>query len=263
MRAAAELMERAENVGADRPAQRKLDRLALLYEGILTVTGRVRTGQQKLQDPEDFRTRMKKALAEVESIAARRGYARDSVQEGTFAVVAFLDEAILTAPGDGSLDWVGKSLGQELFDQRSAGELFFKRLEALRAHRDSQDLAEILEVYYLCLLLGYEGKFAGGAKGELLQLMANLRERIERIFASVDANDAEFSPDREFGVEPAPRVVVADPMNRHLRLFALAAFVFALCCYLGFSLALHSQTREIHRQVVERVGSGNTAGGQP
>jgi len=126
MRAAAELTDIVESAGVERPALRKLDRLALLYEGILTVTARVRTGQQRLQDPEDFRTRMKKALAEVESIAARRGYARDSVQEGTFAVVAFLDEAILTAPGDGSLDWVGKSLGEELFDQRSAGEWFFK-----------------------------------------------------------------------------------------------------------------------------------------
>jgi len=136
-------------------------------------------------------------------------------------------------------------------------------MESLLAHRDSQDLAEILEVYYLCLLLGYEGKFAGGAKGELLQLMANLRERIERIFASNDARDAEFSPDREFGVEPAPSVVVADPLNRHLRLFAFAAFVFAVCCYLGFSFALHSQTREIHRLVMERVGSRNAAGDQP
>ena len=165
MRSVVDSPEKSKTAPVDAAGARKLDRLALLYEGILTVIGRVHTGRQKLRDPEDFRARMKQALAEVASTAARRGYAVEDVQEGTFAVVAFLDEAILTAPDSSAGNWVGKSLGEELFDQRSAGELFFKRLKELRANRDSQELAEVLEVYYLCLLLGYEGKFAGGDKG--------------------------------------------------------------------------------------------------
>jgi type VI secretion system protein ImpK len=252
MRTAVEFSENPKTTQAEDAGARKLDRLALLYEGILTVIGRVHTGRQRLQDPEDFRSRMKQALADVASTAARRGYATEDVQEGTFAVVAFLDEAIMTAPDSGANGWVGKTLGEELFDQRSAGELFFKRLEALRANRDSQDLAEILEVYYLCLLLGYEGKFAGGSKGELLQIMANLRERLERIIG----RDPEFSPDRVLPDEPIKADVIADPLNRQLRLFALAAFLFALLCYLGFSLQLRNQSADIHNSVQERVGSG-------
>jgi len=259
MRGAAELTEISESVPPERPAVRKLDRLALLYEGILTVAGRVHTGRQHLQDPEEFRTRMKKALDQVAVTAARRGYPKESVQEATFAVVAFLDEAILTAPEAVAVNWVGKSLGEELFDQRSAGELFFQRLDALRTQRDSQDLAEILEVYSLCLLLGYEGKFAGGSKGELLQLTANLRERIERILG----RDMEFSPDIKLGEVPAPVVTSADPLSRQLRIFALAALLFALLCYVGFSANLHSRTRKIHGLVTERVGSGNSGGDQP
>ena len=262
MRGAAELTEIPESVRVETPTVRKLDRLALLYEGILTVTGRVHTGRQKLQDPEEFRGRMKQALDEVGRTAARRGYGREAVQEGTFAVVAFLDEAILTAPDASAADWVGKSLAEELFGERVAGELFFKRLDSLRAHRDSQDLAEILEVYYLCLLLGYEGKFAGGAKGELLQLMANLRERIERIYGGA-GRDAEFSPDQAMGEEPSPVTVAEDPLNRQLRIFALGALLFALLCYVGFSMALHSQTREIHRLVMERVSPASSAEGDP
>lgn len=231
---------------------RRLDRLALMFEGILTVTERVQTGRQQLQDPEEFRSRMKKALEDVARTATRRGYGEKAVDEGTFAVVAFLDEAILTALHEQASNWVGKSLEEELFGQREAGERFFKRLEALRARRDSQDLAEVLEVYFLCLLLGYEGKFAGGAKGELLQLTSNLRERIDRIYSGGE-QDSEFSPDLEMGFEPPPVVVAADPINRQLRLFALASLAFALLCYFGFSLALHSQTRKIHQLVVERM----------
>jgi len=239
----------------DGASKRKLDRLALLYEGILTVIGRVQTGRQRVQDPEDFRVRMKQALAEVASTAARRGYSAEDVQEGKFAVVAFLDEAILAAPDSSGGYWVGKNLAEELFDQRNAGEVFFKRLEALRTNSDSEQLAEVLEVYYLCLLLGYEGKFAGGSKGELLQLMANLRDRIERILGV----EPEFSPDRLLTLEAAPpAVAAADPLSLQLRIFAVAAFLLAVVCYVGFSLALHSQTANIQTLVDQRVSSGGS-----
>ena len=231
---------------------RKVDRLALLYEGILTAICRVHSGKQSVQDLEVFRGRMKDALSEVASTAARQGYATEDVKASTFAVVAFLDEVVLTAPGTGATNWIGKNLGEELFDERSAGELFFKRLDALRADRDSQNLAEVLEVYYLCLLLGYEGKFAGGARGELHQIMANLRERIERILGQ----DTGLSPDRALPAEPPAPPIVVDPFNRQLRLFALAALLFALLSYLGFYFQLQGQVTSIQREVEKRLGSG-------
>jgi type VI secretion system protein ImpK len=226
----------------------KLDRLALLYEGILTAIVRVQTGRQQVQDPDDFRTRMKQALREIASTAARKGYSAEDVQEANFAVIAFLDEAVLTVDACAK-EWARKSLGEELFDQRSAGELFFKRLETLRANRDSQSLAEVLEVYYLCLLLGYEGKFAGGSRAELQLLMSNLRERIERIFG----RNPEFSPDGALPDEPLAAAPAADPLDREVRLFALAALVLAILCFLGFSLHLGSKSSDIQHAVEQRL----------
>jgi type VI secretion system protein ImpK len=232
---------------AEKPAS-KLDRLALLYEGILTATVRVQSARQQVQDPENFRTRMKQALREIASTAARKGYSADDVQEANFAVVAFLDEAVLTSDPSAT-EWAQKSLGEELFGQRSAGEMFFKRLETLRANRDSQGLAEVLEVYYLCLLLGYEGKFAGGSKAELQLLMSNLRDRIERIFG----RSPEFSPDGAVPDEPVAIAPPADPLDRQVRLFALAAFALAVLCFLGFSLHLGSKSSEIQQTIHERL----------
>jgi type VI secretion system protein ImpK len=244
--------EVSKNAQAQPGEGRKLDRLALLYEGILTVIGRVHTGRQQVQNPADFRLRMKKALNEISSTAARRGYATSDVEEGNFAVVAFLDEAMLTAPDHSVSDWVGETLAEELYRERSAGEVFFKKLELLRAHRDSQDLAEVLEVYYLCLLLGFEGKFAGSSKAELNQLVANLRDRISRIIG----DDAEFSPDAAVSPEPPRAVVTADPLIKQIRLFALAAFLFALLCLVGFSAQLYLQTSDLHDSVQQRLGPG-------
>ena len=226
----------------------KLDRLALLYEGILTAVVRVQTARQQVQDPESFRTRMKQALREIESTAARRGYSAEDVQEANFAVVAFLDETVLTVDACAP-QWGANSLGQELFGQRSAGELFFKRLETLRANRDSQSLAEVLEVYYLCLLLGYEGKFAGGSKAELQLLMTNLRERMERIFG----RSPEFSPDGALPDEPAPTAPAADPLDQQVKLFALAALALAILCFAGFSWHLGSRSSDVQQAIQERV----------
>ena len=225
----------------------KLERLALLYEGILTASVRVQTGRQQVQDPGDFRTRMKQALREIASSAARKGYSVEDVQEASFAVVAFLDETILTHDSRAT-EWESKSLGEELFGQRSAGELFFKRLEILRANRDSQSLAEVLEVYYLCLLLGYEGKFAGGSKAELQLLMTNLRERIERIFG----RSPEFSPDGALPDEPVTAAPAADPLDRQVRLFAVAALVLAILCFIGFALSLGAKSSDVRQAIQEK-----------
>lgn len=251
-RTAVDIPENPGAVHSEDTNTRKLDRLVILYEGILTATARVRTGKQAVHDPENFRSRMKQALAEVEAIAARRGYLTSDVKESTFAVVAFLDEVILTASGASAAAWVGKSLGEELFDQRSAGELFFKRLESLHANRDSQVLAEILEVYYHCLLLGFEGKFAGSAHGELVHIMSTLRDRVELILGQ----DPEFSPDRRLPFEAPPPPASVDPLKRQFRLFALAACLFAVLCYVAFSFELHNQLSTIRRAIEQRISTG-------
>lgn len=226
----------------------KLDRLALLYEGLFTAIVRVQSARQQVQDAENFRNRMKQALREIGATATRKGYSADEVQEANFAVVAFLDETILTTDACAT-EWARKSLGEELFGQRSAGEVFFKRLETLRTNRDSENLAEVLEVYYLCLLLGYEGKFAGGSKAELQLLMTNLRERIEHVFG----RSSEFSPD---GALPDEAVAVAptvDPLDRQVKLFALAALILAILCFVGFSLQLGSVSTGVQHAIEERL----------
>jgi type VI secretion system protein ImpK len=217
--------------GAKEPlaGSRDADRMALLYEGLLTAIVRVQSGRQQLQESDAFRAKTKDALKDIAQIATRRGYAKEDIQEANFAVVAFLDETVLSSQDPARTQWARKSMQEELFDQRSAGELFFKRLDALRAHGDSLQLAEVLEVYYLCLLLGYEGRYAIGSKAELHLLMDNLRERIERIFG----RNPEFSPDGQIP-DLAPRAVSVDPLPRQLRLGAVVAVVLALLCFVSY-----------------------------
>ncbi len=221
-----------------------LERLALLYEGIFTVIVRIQSGKQPIQRMDTFRARMKTVLADIARAAAQRGYTADDVAEANFAVIAFLDEAVLTSNESGRTQWARKTLQEEVFNQRSAGELFFQRLDQLRANRDSPELIQLLEVYYLCLLLGYEGKFSVGSKGELYVLMDNLRERIERLSGRAVA----LSPDLQLDVLKAVQAPSSerDPLPRWARWVGLGAAAFAAICFIVFRLYLSAQAGGLH-----------------
>jgi type VI secretion system protein ImpK len=232
----------------NRTAAPGTERLAMFYEGILTAILRIQSGREQLHHPEGFRNRIKDALKDISDAAARRGYPANIVREANFAVVAFLDEVVLSTQNPGQTHWARKNLQEELFDQRSAGELFFKHLDELRARQDSIELAEALEVYYLCLLLGYEGRYASGSKAELHIMMDNVREKIERILGT----QSDFSPDWRLP-DDAPAAAAPDPYFQRLRVAAVAALALALLCFAGFSWSLNSRTATLEHQAELRA----------
>jgi len=179
------------------------DTLALLYQDILTGIVRIQAGRQTLTDTETFRKRMKAALQRAEREAGAAGYGSAEIRDAEFAVVAFLDEAILSSKQANAEEWRRRPLNVELFGQAVAGDVFFDKLLDIERRRDSTRLADLLEVYLLCLLLGFEGRFAPPLRGEAYRIMERLRGRME----SIRGTDYKISPPMEFRVEP----VVAPP----------------------------------------------------
>jgi len=72
--------------------------------------------------------------------------ADSDIQDAKYALVALIDETI---------GWESR-LELEFFDSNVAGEEFFNKLER---EREAEARDEVLEVYYLCLMLGFEGKY--------------------------------------------------------------------------------------------------------
>ncbi len=76
---------------------------------------------------------------------------------------------------------------EELFGTHMAGEIFFQNLQSLLGRSDSPDLADLLEVHYLCLLLGYRGRYSVGSTGELQAAMQATADKIRQDRASLKA----------------------------------------------------------------------------
>ncbi len=193
-----------------RPGVLKADSLALLYQNILTSVVRIQSGRQPLTEMEVFRKRMKAALAEVEREAGLAGYRSAEIKEAEFAVVAFLDETILSSREPAADDWRKRPLNTELFGQAVAGDVFFERLLEIERRPDSVRLADVLEVYLLCLLLGFEGRFAPPLRGEAYRIMDRIRHRVETIRGS----DYRLSPPMDFAAKSPAAVVKATGMWR-------------------------------------------------
>ncbi len=211
------------------PTAPRQESLALLYQGFFTGIVRIQSGRQQISNADGFRRRMVEALAEVNREAVKRNYAKEHTIETDFAIVAFLDEVILTSHDPCRNEWAQKPLQDELFNVSVAGELFFTRAEKLLSRQDSPELADMLDVFYLCLLLGFEGKYSIGGKTELHLLMDRLRQRIDRI----RGNDPRLSPQGDIPQEvisaPPPDSLASTLLQTAVIGLGAAVAVYVIC----------------------------------
>jgi len=115
---------------------------------------------RKASDPgteETLRPKVAQQFQALETRARQADVPQEDIQQAKYAIAAFIDEMILTSNWPVKETWSGKPLQLEYFNDFAAGEEFYNKLEALRAAGAKR--AGVLEVYYLCLALGFRGKY--------------------------------------------------------------------------------------------------------
>lgn len=208
--------------------QRRTENLAFCFGELLTVGERLRSSRQAVQDAETFRMQLRESLKGAENEARRRGYNGEDTQLATFATVAFLDESILNLQNPIFADWPRRPLSNELFGHQVAGEIFFRNLHNLLKRDESQETADLLEVYQICMLLGFAGRYGIGNRGELKSIMDVTGEKIRRIRQI----GPDLSPLWALPSESAP-VAQSDPWVKRL-MFAAAGFLLVALVLFGF-----------------------------
>ena len=214
--------------------QRRPENLALVYQEVLTAIERLRANRQGVTDANAFRHHTREALKTASAQAMQAAYPADDVKYATFATVAFLDESVLNSQNPIFADWLRKPLQEELFGTHIAGETFFQNLQTLLGRQDSPDLADLLEVHYLCMLLGFSGRYSAGNRGELSQTMNVTAEKIRRI----RGNLGPLSP-----AGALPNDVLrsgSDPLVRKLSYLAIACAALMVVLFVVYKIVLGS-----------------------
>jgi type VI secretion system protein ImpK len=229
-------------LGSYRGTSSTLDRrgwtVALAFQEVFTAIIRLRYNRQTVTSAESFRTQMLQAIGIAEQEARSRGYNTDDLNQVKFALVAFLDESALGCRNPAFADWHRLPVQAQLYGHQLAGEVFFQELQKTLNRADSQQTADLLEVYYLCLLLGFKGRYAAG--GDLRSIMASIQEKIRR----VRGPSSVLSPRGGIPAD-AVRLVQSDPWLRRLLIGAGAAFAAAAVLFLSFKLVLISGASEL------------------
>jgi type VI secretion system protein ImpK len=179
--------------------------------------------------PEALNHRLRGVVDEVIRRAATLGFSHQDAQDMAYALVALIDETVLGKADQYRQFWMSNPLQLHYFDENTAGNVFFDRLAAIRKdmHR-----AEVLRVYYLCMLFGFQGHFRiRGGELELLTLVDAVQKDLER------ASPFDFDVLSPHGERPSERLATA---KRRVSLLALSlgSVALALVVYGGLQLSL-------------------------
>lgn len=126
----------------------------------------------------DLRASFERMLEEVEERGATLRYDRAQLHEVRFALAAFVDEMVLSEYFPLREQWEKYPLQLKYFGEHLAGVKFFERLDALLGDVEAQ--ADVVEVYYLCLLLGYKGQYKIFQAAQLKAVIENTAEQLRR-----------------------------------------------------------------------------------
>ena len=214
---------------------RRAENLAYCFQEVLTVGERLRSNRQPVSDAESFRHQVREAIKTSAEEARRRGYSGEDIQLATFAVVAFLDESILNMHNPVFADWPRRPLQEEYFGHHVAGEIFFQNLDKIHQRNESQDMGDLLEVYQLCMLLGFAGKYSIGGRGELMARIQTTGDKINRIRQM----SPDLSPSWAAPADPI-RTSGADPWVKRLIYIAGATLLITAILFGVYKMSLGS-----------------------
>jgi len=222
-----------------RPGGRR-ENLALIFQEILTVITRLRTSRQAVMDAGQFRNSMKTAFTNAQADATRKGYTAEGARLASFAVVAFLDESVEDTNDPNFTDWSRQSMQEELFGDPSSGEIFFQCIDRLLARADAPEDADVLEVFALCLLLGYRGQYSTSGQEGVRRIITTVTEKIQRIRGPRPIAP-DWAPSQDAVLQPPQ-----DPWMRALIFGSLGALFLAVLFLVGFKIALISGASGLH-----------------
>ena len=183
-------------------------------------------------DKTGFADHITEFLGDVERRAKQLGVPPEDVESAKYAYCAAVDEIILRSQYGIREAWETRPLQLRLFGDQLAGEHFFQKLETLRA-RGIVHL-QSLEVFHMCLLLGFQGKYTLDAPDKLNHLCSRLGDEIARM----RGKNRGFAPHAERPDQ------IANKLRTDLSLWVLSS-VFALAglgAYLGFNAMLSRDT---------------------
>ena len=192
-------------------------------------------------DPAGLRARLREQIDGFERSARAAGVPEDRVVPARYALCALLDDSAATTPW--GRDWTTQGLLAEVHGEAGGGgEKLFALLEQMAG--DPAKHLDLLEFFYVCLALGFEGKYRGGEGGR--QALTQARAKLYGVLSQHRPQaSAELSGRWRGAAAPARRLSGA------LGLWAAgsACLLVLSAMYFGYAVSLGALSDPAARQL--------------
>jgi type VI secretion system protein ImpK len=225
-----------------------MDRIDELTADCFNFLFQLRRTDPNAQPPaESVQQRMRTLIENMQRRGLDMNLSREDILEMSYAIVALADE-VAVYYGSPALRqfWLSRPLQLALFQENIAGENFFLRLEALR--QDARRI-DVVRVYYMALVLGFQGKYriAGGE--------AQLQAIIERIASDLGKANL-FGSDvlSQHGDRPPGEVPAGARSALPIVGLGVGALVIALVFYFALRVSLGNEVQSVLDRIAQLVG---------
>ena len=198
---------------------------------------------------DEVKNTIQRLISESERAVEETTIPREDYDQARFAVFAWIDEAILSSSWKEKGRWQGEQLQLTYYRTSEAGEQFFDRLGTLGPHQ-----RDVREVYYLCLAMGFLGRYChegdefllDGLKTSNLKLLTGSSVGIPSLDRGELFPDAYVAPD----TDADPRYAGKDRFS----FFTLACIAFPLLLYGGLYLIYRFILSNVGENLLKAVG---------
>lgn len=189
--------------------------------------------QQLVSELKLFEERSKEAGIKPEIILATR-----------YLLCTILDEAVLNTPWGAESAWTQKTLLSVFHNETKGGEKFFIILDRMR-NAPAENI-DILELMYIFLSLGYEGKYRVVHRGR--DLLEQLRDDL---FQIIRRQRGEYERTLSPSWEGVGRI--RNTLTQYVPMWVVASVIggIMLLSYSGLRYWMHESTNDVAKQLTE------------
>jgi len=200
----------------------------------------LRTVDNKQTPFDQVKSDIQRLMSETEVFLKEGSFLQDDYDLARFAVCAWVDEALLSSSWSEKGKWQAEQLQRLYYQTTDGGEIFFDRLNALGPHQ-----RDVREVYYLCLAMGFMGRYCNEGDEYLLEQLktSNLKVLTGSSMGIPSLDQTDLFPEA-YPVETAQ----AAPENANLSLSG-----FTLLC-VGAPVVLFAVLFFIYYFILGNVG---------
>ena len=185
-------------------------------------------------------------IKNFESQAKEQGLKPEIVLSARYALCTALDEAVLNTPWGSESAWTQRTLLSVFHNETAGGEKFFLLLDRVR--QTPAENIYILELFYILLSLGFEGKYRVIHRGR--DTLEQIRDELFRI---IRTNRGEY--ERELSPSWQGLGKMRNTLAQFIPMWVMASFIGAalLLAYSGFRVWLYQSSSPVAEQLTEII----------